>query len=64
MSKWKYGHLSRVIFKKLKHVLQAAMYEDKDGDDVYYFSNIKDSENSIQLDFWTTIFKPFSIRST
>ena len=53
-----------IIFKKLKHVLQAAIYEDTDGNEEYYFSNIKDSENSVQLELWTMIFKPFSIRST
>jgi hypothetical protein len=48
-----------VIFKKLKHVLQAAMYEDTDCDDEYYFSDIKDTENSVLLDIWTTIFNLF-----
>lgn len=33
----KYGHMLTVIFKKLKPVLQAAMFEDKDSDDEYYF---------------------------
>lgn len=32
MSKWKYGLMLKVIFKKLKDVLQAAKYEDKDVD--------------------------------
>jgi hypothetical protein len=53
-----------IIFKKLKHVLQAAMYEDTDDDEEYYFSTIKDSENSVQLERWATIFKPFSIKYT
>ena len=50
--------------QEAKHAIQAATYEDKDGNEEHYFSNTKESENSVQLELWTTIFKPFSISST